>query len=132
MNKDNAKDFINLVHSLSYGYEIEHLNVSTGEWEDIKEISFDDKPSNYRVKKLKRYIVTCYWYEMGSLMYQTSITRGLSSSFPFQSDRFYSLEELKEIWAERVESQKLDGFRMIINEIETEPTITDHEDNLEA
>lgn len=54
MNKDNAKDYLPLVQALAEGRVIEHRG--SGGWYQINNPTFQDPPSDYRIKPEPREI----------------------------------------------------------------------------
>ncbi|PJL41036.1 hypothetical protein B9Y78_07985 [Stenotrophomonas maltophilia] len=57
MNKDNAKDYLPLVHALAEGKVIQGHMAYSGRWEDIPgDIHFNGPASDYRIKPEPREI----------------------------------------------------------------------------
>lgn len=54
MNKDNARDYLPLVQALAEGRVIEHRG--SGGWYQINNPTFQDPPSDYRIKPEPREI----------------------------------------------------------------------------
>lgn len=54
MNKDNAKDYLPLVQALVEGRVIEHRG--SGGWYQLNNPTFQDPPSDYRIKPEPREI----------------------------------------------------------------------------
>ncbi|WP_372483786.1 hypothetical protein AB9H29_12105 [Stenotrophomonas sepilia] len=69
MNKDNAKDYLPLVQALAEGRVIEHRG--SGGWYQLNNPTFQDQPSDYRIKPEPREIWVNEWDGNGFVVFAT-------------------------------------------------------------
>ena len=79
MNKDNAKDFLHLVHALADGKKIQ-ISVDE-EWQSVENYSFNYDVTRYRIEPEPEYPVTSLTKEDINLIYRNSVAESMETIY---------------------------------------------------